>query len=81
MLDLDDPVTKYLPYFRLADERYRDITIRQMLNHTSGMPDVVDYEWDNPQTDDGAAERYWESVDSGGIARGILDLILAYGDR
>jgi CubicO group peptidase (beta-lactamase class C family) len=58
MLDLDDPVTKHLPYFRLADERFRDITIRQMLNHTSGMPDVADYEWDKPQFDDGAAERY-----------------------
>ena len=58
MLDLDAPVTQYLPYFRLADERFRDITIRQMLNHTSGMPDVRDYEWDTPQTDEGAAERY-----------------------
>ncbi len=58
MLGLDDPVTKHVPYFRLADERYRDVTIRQMLNHTSGIPDVGDYEWDNPQTDDGAAERY-----------------------
>jgi len=57
-LGLDDPVIQHLPYFRLADERFRDITIRQMLNHTSGMPDVLDYEWDNPQTDEGAAERY-----------------------
>jgi CubicO group peptidase (beta-lactamase class C family) len=32
MMDLDDPVIKYLPYFRLADERYCAITIRQMLN-------------------------------------------------
>ena len=57
-LTLDDPVTKFLPYFRLADERFREITIRQMLNHTSGMPDVEDYEWDRPQLDEGAAERY-----------------------
>ncbi len=57
-LELDDPVIQHLPYFRLADERFRDITIRQMLNHTSGMPDVLDYEWDKPQTDEGAAERY-----------------------
>ena len=56
-LELDDPVTRFLPYFRLSDERFRDITIRQMLNHTSGMPDVEDYEWDNPEFDDGAAER------------------------
>jgi CubicO group peptidase (beta-lactamase class C family) len=57
-LNLDDPVTNFLPYFRLADERFREITVRQMLNHTSGMPDVEDYEWDRPQLDEGAAERY-----------------------
>lgn len=57
-LGLDDPVTKFLPYFRLADERFPEITIRQMLNHTSGMPDVQDYEWDRPQLDEGAAERF-----------------------
>jgi CubicO group peptidase (beta-lactamase class C family) len=61
-LELDDPVVKHLPYFRLADERYRDVTIRQMLNHTAGMPDVEDYEWDRPQFDDEAAERYVRSM-------------------
>ena len=64
LMDLDDPVIKYLPYFRLADERYSAITIRQMLNHTSGMPDVQDYEWDKPQTDEGAAERYVRQIAS-----------------
>ena len=63
-LKLDDPVVKHLPYFRLADERYREITIRQMLNHTAGMPDVEDYEWDKPQFDKGAAERYVRSMSS-----------------
>ena len=29
-----------------------------MLNHTSGMPDVEDYEWDKAQYDEGAAERF-----------------------
>jgi CubicO group peptidase (beta-lactamase class C family) len=57
-LDLDDRVTQHLPYFRLADDRYRSITIRQMLNHTSGMVDVLDYEWGTPQLDEGAAERF-----------------------
>jgi len=57
-LKLSDAVVKHLPYFLLADERHRDITIQQMLNHTSGMPDVEDYQWDKPQLDDGAAERY-----------------------
>jgi CubicO group peptidase (beta-lactamase class C family) len=57
-LSLDDRVTDHLPYFRLADERYRSITIQQMLNHTAGMVDVPDYEWGSPQFDEGAAERY-----------------------
>jgi CubicO group peptidase (beta-lactamase class C family) len=57
-LKLDDPPTKFCPYFRLSGNKYHQITIRQMLNHTSGMPDVVDYEWDNPQLDEKAAERY-----------------------
>jgi CubicO group peptidase (beta-lactamase class C family) len=55
-------LVEYLPYFRLEDERYKDITIGQMLNHTSGLPDVRDYEWDKPQYDDGAAERYIRSL-------------------
>lgn len=61
-IDLDAPVTKYLPYFRLDDPRYIKITIRQMLTHTSGMPDVKDYEWNKPQDDDGALERYVRSL-------------------
>jgi CubicO group peptidase (beta-lactamase class C family) len=62
LVDLDAPVVKYLPYFRLADDRYTQITVRQMVTHTSGMPDVEDYEWDKPQYDDGALERYVRSL-------------------
>lgn len=61
-IDLDAPVKKYLPYFQLKDERYASITVRQMLSHISGMPDVQDYEWDKPQYDDGALERYVKSL-------------------
>ena len=39
-IDLDRPVTDYLPNFKLADGRYKDITVRQLLSHRSGMPDV-----------------------------------------
>jgi CubicO group peptidase (beta-lactamase class C family) len=66
-LGLEDRVTEHLPYFRLADERYRSITIRQMLNHTSGMVDVPDYEWDSPQYDEGAAERYVREMEADGM--------------
>ncbi len=61
-MDLDATVTTYLPYFELADEKAREITVRQMLTHTSGMPDVMDYEWDKPQVDAAAAERYVRSL-------------------
>ncbi len=40
-IDLDKPVTAYLPYFTMADSRYKDITVRMLLNHTSGMVDFA----------------------------------------
>ena len=58
---MNGKLTQYLPYFTMADERYKDITIKQMLAHTSGIPNTSDYEWDKPQYDDGAAERYVRS--------------------
>lgn len=36
-LSLEDPVTKYLPGFTMADERYKDITVRMLLDHSSGL--------------------------------------------
>ena len=35
---LDEPVNTYLPDWKLADERYREITVRMLLNHSSGIP-------------------------------------------
>lgn len=63
-LSLDQTVTSILPYFKMKDQRYQKITLFQVLNHTSGMPDETDYEWDKPQYDEGAAERYVQSQSS-----------------
>ncbi|WP_299533059.1 beta-lactamase family protein [Ulvibacterium sp.] len=63
-IELDKKLTDYLPYFKMNDQRYTEITIGQMLNHTSGIPDVEDYEWDKPQYDEGAAERYVRTFNS-----------------
>jgi len=42
-VSLDKPVTAYIPEFTMADERYKDITVRMLLNHTSGLPGTVPY--------------------------------------
>ena len=36
-IDLDAPVTAYVPEFTMADARYKDITVRMLLNHSSGI--------------------------------------------
>ena len=36
-VELDAPVIEYIPEFRMADERYKDITVRMLMNHTSGI--------------------------------------------
>ncbi|MGE4445832.1 MAG: serine hydrolase domain-containing protein [Synergistaceae bacterium] len=37
-INLDDPVVKYIPDFVMKDQRYRDITVRMLFNHSSGLP-------------------------------------------
>jgi len=36
-VDLDAPVVHYVPEFKMKDERYRSITPRMLLNHSSGL--------------------------------------------
>ena len=37
-VSLDAPVVDYLPRFIMKDERYKQITLRMCLNHSSGLP-------------------------------------------
>lgn len=70
-LCLDAPIVQYLPDFRMEDERHTQITLRQMLSHTSGMPDMDENEYDelvaHPEYDEGAPERYLRSLASRGM--------------
>ncbi|HML48005.1 MAG TPA: serine hydrolase domain-containing protein, partial [Clostridia bacterium] len=44
-IGLDDPVQTYLPGFALADERASGaITVRMLLNHTSGIPEQAEFQ-------------------------------------
>lgn len=36
-VDLDKPVAAYVTDFKMADARYKDITVRMLLNHSSGL--------------------------------------------
>jgi len=36
-VELDTPVTEYIDDFTMADERYKEITVRMLMNHTSGI--------------------------------------------
>lgn len=36
-IDLDTPVVQYIPEFTMTDERYKQITPRMLLNHSSGL--------------------------------------------
>ena len=40
---LDESVAKYIPEFRMKDPRYRDITVRMLFNHSSGLPGSTFY--------------------------------------
>jgi CubicO group peptidase (beta-lactamase class C family) len=77
-LDLHAPLVEYLPYFRLDDDRHRQITLWQVLSHTSGMPDMDEAEYDelvaHPEYDEGAPERYVRALAS-------YKMIAAPGER
>lgn len=63
-IDLDAPVTTYLPDFHMADSRYHAITLRQILSHRSGLPYCIDYDkcdyldYQHPESDVGALDRH-----------------------
>ena len=58
-VELDAPVQRYLPYFRMADEQASAaITVRHLLNHTSGIsrltgeekfPSQASFDWTREQ--------------------------------
>jgi CubicO group peptidase (beta-lactamase class C family) len=41
LVGLDTQVTEYITGFRMADQRYRDITVRMLMDHTSGIMGTV----------------------------------------
>ena len=63
LIKLDDPVQKYLPYFKTGDKPNKKITIRHLLSHTSGIQHYPVL-WDTPDTSAKALENTTRSIAS-----------------
>jgi CubicO group peptidase (beta-lactamase class C family) len=50
-IDINKKLTDYVPDFEMKDKRYKDITIEQMLTHTSGLPNIFNKNYINPQNE------------------------------
>ena len=67
-ISLDTKVIQLLPRFEMLKTPdlgcdYSHITVRQILSHVSGLPDVTDYRWDLKNTKVGALKEYCEGED------------------
>ncbi len=70
-VELDAPVQRYLPWFRVADpQASAHITVRSLLNHTSGLPQKADtFVWTDQ--DDGVLERAVRYLKTVALARPV----------
>jgi CubicO group peptidase (beta-lactamase class C family) len=72
-LDLDAPVQRYLPWFRVADpQASQRITLRHLLHHTSGLPERADYPaLARPDTSDGALETWVRNLRTADLSQPV----------
>jgi CubicO group peptidase (beta-lactamase class C family) len=58
VITIDDKLVEILPELKFDDERIKNITIKNLLNHTSGIPDISNYHWDNNNQSDTSLKEY-----------------------
>lgn len=58
VLDLNARLCDILPGLHIADTRFEEIRLWNMLTHTSGLGDVEDYHWYDFETDEDSLRRY-----------------------
>ncbi len=61
-LDLDAPIVDWVPEFKLADGRAGEVTARGLLSHSSGLADVSEFGWHDPQLGDDALSEFARSL-------------------
>jgi len=57
-LSIDEKLTDIVPALDYNDIRVREVTIKQLLNHTSGLPDIGNYHWGNNKQADSSLGEY-----------------------
>lgn len=81
-VDLDAPVTTYLPYFQMKDERYKKLAVRHLLTGSSGLPVpdqrlIKNWIGKTPAYDDGALERTVRSLSDAQLSYEPGDMSMA----
>ena len=57
-ITIDDKLVDILPELKYDDKRVKAITIKNLLNHTSGLPDISNYHWKNNNQSDNSLKEY-----------------------
>ena len=58
-LDLDDPVSRYLPGFSVPGQPREAVTVRHLAMHTAGIPPMEPLEWSIAMNSPGRQESEW----------------------
>lgn len=57
-LSLNDKLVELIPELQFSDTAVKEITVKNMLNHTSGLPDISNYHWSNNNQSDTSLKDY-----------------------
>jgi CubicO group peptidase (beta-lactamase class C family) len=57
-ISLENKLTEIIPELKYKDERVKNITIKSLLNHTSGLTDVSSYNWKNNNQSENSLKDY-----------------------
>jgi len=57
-ISLENKLIEIVPELKYKDARIKNITIKSLLNHTSGLTDVSGYNWKNNNQSDNSLEEY-----------------------
>ncbi|MGM0580928.1 MAG: serine hydrolase domain-containing protein [Bacteroidota bacterium] len=63
ILSIDDRLIELVPELNYSDPRVEKITLKSLLNHTSGLPDLNDYGWSNNNQSDNSLEEFVLGLD------------------